>query len=128
MVRGSVIAAGLIGLSATAAAAGPAAGQSAPCFFINQWQGWKAPSPDVLYLKVNMNEVYRVELSAGSPELQWPDAHLISVSRGSDSVCSPLDLDLAVADLGGIREHLIARSLTKLTPEEVAAIPPKYRP
>jgi hypothetical protein len=28
----------------------------------------------------------------------------------------------------GIREPLIAKSLVKLTPDEVKAIPPKYRP
>lgn len=125
---GGFLAAGLLGLTATTALAEPAGAQRAPCFFINQWQGWKAPSPDVLYLKVNMHDIYKVELSAGSSQLQWPDVHLVSISRGSDSVCSAIDLDLAVADTNGFKEHLIAKSLTKLTPEEAAAIPKKYRP
>jgi hypothetical protein len=43
-------------------------------------------------------------------------------------VCSALDLQLAVAEPAGIREPLIAKSLVKLTPEQVKAIPPKYRP
>jgi hypothetical protein len=75
-----------------------------------------------------MHDVYRVQLSAGSRELQWPDAHLVSKTRGSDSVCDALDLDLSVSDGHGFREPLIATSITKLTPDEVAAIPPKFRP
>ena len=121
-----------VALAAGCAVAGAAAARpatpNAPCFFVTQWQGWKSPSPDVIYLGVNMHDVYRVDLSAGSPQLQWPDAHLVSIVRGGDSICSALDLDLKVADTNGFATPLIARSLTKLTPEEVAAIPKKDRP
>jgi hypothetical protein len=51
------------------------------------------------------------------------------VIRGSDWICSPLDLQLAVADShGGFREPLIVKKITKLTPDEIHAIPAKYRP
>jgi len=130
--RGGLIAAALLGLAVTAAHASPTPGATAPtrsCFFINDWQGWKSPSPNILYLKVNMHDVYRVDLSAGSSQLQWPDVHLVSIVRGGgNSVCDALDLDLSVSDGHGFREPLIAKSITKLTPEEVAAIPPKFRP
>lgn len=124
----------LRGLLAGAAAAlvgghALAAGDSrTPCFFITQWQGWKAPDENTLYLGVNLHDVYRVDLSAGSSELMWPEAHLVSQVRGSDSICSAIDLQLAVADNNGFKVPLIAKSLTKLTPEEIAAIPKKYRP
>ena len=109
-----------------AAAAKPA--DKTPCFFITEWQGWKSPSPDVIYLGVNMHDVYRVDLSAGSSQLQWPDVHLVSRVMGSDSICSAIDLQLEVSDSHGFRTPLIASKLTKLTPEEVAAIPKKFRP
>ena len=110
-------------------AAGAAEAQThTPCFSITQWHGWKAPSPDVLYLKVNMHDVYRADLSAGSPQLQWSDAHLISLVQGQESVCSPSDLHLAVAGMNGYREPLVVSKLTRLTPDEVAAIPEKFRP
>jgi hypothetical protein len=129
----ATLGAGLMAAAGLALASGPASAETSassnpPCFFITQWRGWKSPSPDVIYLGVNMHDVYRVELSGGSPELQWPDVHLVSRSFGSDSVCSALDLQLEVADTTGFREALIARKLTKLTPDEVAAIPRKYRP
>ena len=112
-------------LASTAASAAPA---RTPCFFLTQWDGWKSPSPDVIYLGVNMHEVYRVDLAGGSSQLQAPDVHLVSINRGSSSICTALDLDLKVADSMGFSEPLIARSLTKLSPEEVAAIPKKFRP
>ena len=111
----------------------PVVGAAAPastntCFFVTQWQGWKSPSPDVIYLGVNSHDVYRVDLSAGSSMLNWPNMHLVSVFRGSNSICTALDLDLKISDDHGFTEPLIAKNLTKLTPEEVAAIPKKYRP
>ena len=121
----AVMASAVLSLAAGAAAAQAA---HAPCFSITQWHGWKAPSPDVLYLRVNGHDVYRADLSAGSPQLQWSDAHLISQTQGQDSVCSPSDLHLAVANINGYREPLVVSKLTKLTPDEVAAIPEKFRP
>ena len=102
----------------------------APCFFVTQWRGWKSPAPDTLYLGINNHDIYEVKLSGGgSTQLSWPDMHLVSIDRGgSGSICNALDLDLKIADTNGFAEPLIARSLRKLTPEEVAAVPPKYRP
>lgn len=123
---------GVISAVSLAVAAAPAAAANAPathdCFFVTQWQGWKSPSPTVLYLKVN-RAIYRVDLSVGSQRLSAPGVHLTSRLTGSSVICRPLDLDLAVVDSqGAIREPLIAKSLTRLTSEEAAAIPPKYRP
>jgi len=101
---------------------------SNPCFAASQWTDWKSPSPTVIYLKIDFNRVYRLDLSAGSSELQDPDVHLVSKIRGSDWICSPLDLDLEVSDMNGIRDFLIVKSITPLTPDEVKAIPAKFRP
>jgi len=125
--------ASLIALSAMGAATAEPAKTKAPdphtpCFFLNEWQGWKAPNDHTLYLAVNFHEVYQVDLAAGSSMLQEPDARLINRAFGSNDVCSTLDLQLSVADLGGIREPLFPSRITKLTPEQVAAIPKKYRP
>jgi hypothetical protein len=55
--------------------------------------------------------------------------HLTSTIRGSSWICSPLDMQLSVADDHGIaREPLFVKSITELTPDEVKAIPPKFRP
>jgi hypothetical protein len=117
-----------LGLAALPAAAGPDSAHH-PCFFINQWQGWKADGPNTIYLRVNLNQIYRVDLSAGSEQLTWPGTyHLVSKVVGSSSICTPLDLQLSVSDSHGFYQPLIVRSLTKLTPEEVAALPRKVLP
>ena len=99
-----------------------------PCFFINQWRGWKAPNDHTLYLGVNFHDVYEVQLAGSSPMLQDPDAHIVSITRGPPTVCNPVDLQLSIDEPYGVHEPLIATSLVKLTPEQVKAIPPKYRP
>ncbi len=102
----------------------------APCFWVSEWRGWKSPSPDTLYLGVNNHDIYEVKLSGGgSTQLSWPDMHLVSIDQGgSGSICTAIDLDLKIADTNGFSEPLIAKSLRKLSPEEAAAVPPKYRP
>lgn len=133
--------AALVGLaiSAPLALGGPAAAQgSAPaakpekparqCFYLSDWRGWSAPDKDTLYLKVRGRDVYRVDLAYGSSQLTWPGTHLVSVVRGIDSVCGPLDLDLRVSDGFGMAIPIRAKTITKLTPEQVAALPKKDRP
>jgi hypothetical protein len=124
---------GLIAAALSLSTLVPVVGAASPaattnCFYVTQWQGWKSPSPNVIYLRVNLHDVYRVDLSAGSSMLSWPDMHLVSIDRGSDSICSAIDLDLKLSDDHGFTQPLIAKSLTKLSPEEVAAIPKKFRP
>jgi hypothetical protein len=116
-------------LSLAAIAAPALADAQHPCFFINQWEGWRAPDANTIFLRVNLRDVYRADLSAGSQELTWPGSyHLISRVEGSSSICGPLDLQLALSDGHGFYQPLIVRSLVKLTPDEIAAIPKKYRP
>ena len=115
-----------LGLSVGAAQAAPA--EKAPCFFLTKWQSWKAPNDRTLYLGVNGQGVYQADLALGSSLLRDPDAHLDNVTQGQESVCTAIDLRLAVTIPNGIREILIVRHLTRLTPEQAAAIPRKLRP
>ena len=130
----NVIPMALAAAALTATVANAATTPNAPnapsaCFASNSWEGWSAPGGgDFLYLQVGLHDVYRVDLSKGSHVRKDADRFLINRVRGSDWICSPLDLDLTLSDHHGFREPLIALSLRKLTPEEVAAIPPKDRP
>ncbi|MGH7023468.1 MAG: DUF6491 family protein [Caulobacteraceae bacterium] len=125
--RLAVGAAALCALGAIAASA--AADARAPCFFISQWQGWHAPNAHTIYLRVNMRDIYRVDLSAGSQMLTWPGSyHLVSRVEGSSSICGPLDLQLALSDGHGFYQPLIAKDLVKLTPAQITALPKKDLP
>ncbi len=113
----------------------PAASQKAPyrneCFPIREFENWRAPDDKTMYLRVNLNEYFRIDMSGECPELTYPDAHLITVWRGSSEVCGPLDWDLKVADgsgPGSFAVPCIVKDQTRLTPAEVAAIPKKFKP
>jgi hypothetical protein len=122
----ALVAAMLAATGANAAAAPPS---GRDCFRSGDWDGWSAPGDgDVLYLRVNRHDVYRVDLTPGSHVRKDPDRFLINQVRGSNWICSPLDLDLSVSDHQGFRVGLIARSIRKLAPAEVAAIPRKDLP
>ena len=118
----------------------PAAAQSTPppappprqqnCFFITEMQNWKAPDDKTIFIRVNMNQFYRLDLSTACPLLTMPDSHLITRTRGPDTVCSAIDWDLSVAQPppASMSEPCIVKKMTRLTPEEAAAIPPKFKP
>ena len=130
----------LIAIGAAAAAlAFTSAAQASPeskpatkgsgCFASNQWKSWTAgPGGDTLYLRVNLKDVYQVDLTKGSRARKSPGYFLVNQVRGSNWICSALDLDLTISDDLGFRQPLIARSMRKLSPEEVAAIPRKFQP
>ena len=132
----SMIRAGLLTtvlLTAAAPALADPAKNAAPrparsCFSLSDWQGWSAPNKDTLYLKVRNRDVYRVDLSHGTSQLTAPGVHLVSVVRGPDTICSPIDLDLRVSDGFGFAMPIMAKSITKLSTEEIAALPKRDRP
>lgn len=109
-------------------AAPPARPQS--CFSLSDWHGWTADGDQTLYLKVRMHDVYRVDLAEKESSLSAPGMHLITKAYGSDMICNPIDLDLKIADNMGPQfpVRLFIKSITKLTPEEIAALPEKARP
>ena len=104
--------------------------RGAGCLDSRELQDWKSPSPNVIYYRVNANEVYRLDLSTGSNQLKYSDVHLFDNQRTSSRwICSPADFDLRVTDSHHtFVEPLIVKSITKLTPDEIDAIPPQYRP
>ncbi len=125
-----------LGVSTASAAGSTQAAQDAAkpakaarqCFYLSDWRGWTAPDKNTLYMKVRGRDVYRVDLAHGTNQLTWPGVHLVSVVRGPDSVCHPLDLDLRVSDGFGMPMPIRAKAITKLTPDEVKALPKKYQP
>jgi hypothetical protein len=123
-----------IALAAAATLAGTVAraddAPAHPCFSIRDWSGWRASKSekDVLYIKVRMHDVWRVQLTDKDSFLDAPDVHLVSKTWGPDTVCNPIDLDLKLADFHGMQTPLIVKALTKLTPDEVKALPKEDQP
>src|SRR4051812_46817401 len=111
----------LAATAAPAAAAAPDAPAARACFASRDWDGWSAPGDgDALLLRVNSRDIYRVELTPGTHARKDVDSFLVNRVRGSSWICSPIDLDLTLNDRTiGVRQALIARSLRKLTPQEI---------
>jgi hypothetical protein len=128
MMRQSTLA--LVAVIASAPAlAQPAATHNA-CFPINQMRDWKASDNKTIFIRVNSDQFYRLDLAGVCAMLMMPNSHLITNVRGADLICSAIDWDLAVSEPppGAIPEHCIVKQMTLLSPEEAAAIPNKFRP
>jgi hypothetical protein len=126
----------LVAIGLALAGTGEAGAVSTPpvdakrCFFIQSFQNWKAPDNKTIYIRVNLNQYYRLDLANRCSNLNWPDSRLITQWRGSSSVCSGLDWDLKVAQ-GGVRGFAmpcIVKTMTPLTAVQALTIPKKFRP
>lgn len=118
-----------LALSSVAAPAFAQPAQNA-CFLINQFNGWKAPDTKTILIRVGLDRTYRLDLANTCSLLAMPNVHLITKTRGPDLVCSAIDWDLSVSESppGNIPEPCIVKKMTLLSPDEAAAIPPKFRP
>lgn len=118
----------LFGLaSAQTSAPGRAAANA--CFFANQFRQWKDVDDKTITIRVNVNDIYRLEMASPCPELTYADSHLVNRVVGSHAICSPIDWDLSVSSgVGMVQAPCIVAKMTKLTPKEVAAMPRKDLP
>jgi len=107
----------------------PAPAKHQSCFSLRDWHGWSAEGDETLYFKVRMHDVYRIDLASKEGFLNAPGMHLVTKSWGDDWICNPIDLDLKISDNVGPRfpMQLFIKSITKLTPEEIAALPERDR-
>jgi hypothetical protein len=112
-----------------------AADQSKPatasqCFRVSQIDNHTKGDNQTLYLSVrNKKEFYRLGM-AGSclAGISDSDPLVLTPTAGTDLICRPLDLDLKVRMGGGGLTPCIIKDITRLTPEQVAALPPKVKP
>jgi hypothetical protein len=99
------------------------------CFFSREFQQWRAPDANTIFIRVGVNRFYRLDLSAPCPSLLYPNARLVTVFHGSDTVCAPIDWELGVAQSPeGVSEQCIVKAMTPMTPAEIASIPPRFHP
>jgi hypothetical protein len=99
------------------------------CFLSRDYQAFRPIDRHAMYIRVGVSDVYRIDFEGECPRITYPDARLITVVRGSDQICGPLDWDLRISQgPPDIAEPCIVKSQTPLSPAEVAAIPPRQRP
>ena len=124
-------AAALCAAAAPALAADPAKPAAGPqCFRVSQIQNHTKGDAKTLYLSVKpKRQVYRLGMSGSClAGVNSSDPLVLETVGGSDMVCRPLDLDLKVKVGAGGLTPCIIKDITRLTPDQVAALPPKVRP
>ena len=109
-----------------------AAAQAQPntqnCFRMSQLQSTRADGQQTIYARVGVSDFYRIDLAFKCTSLPYPSNGLVlEPAGGKDLICTPLDLDLKANDHGAL-ESCPIKSITRLTPEEAAAIPKRSKP
>ena len=123
-------AAGLVAASVPIGAS-TAGAQTRQCFRANDWHGASAASPRDLYIRVNINDIWHLALAQDCPGAQSPGPVSLTnvVSGPSNEICSGVDLQITVRPRGGSHSTAcIVKSINKLTPDEVKALPKKAIP
>jgi len=134
-----LFAAALTGLLALAAQAGAQTGpqtgaparSSRPqstCFNARMIDNFNAPDDSTVYIRVNVNEIYRLKLFAPCPNVTWDQRIALQNRAGGGWICGPLDAELLVRDPGLGLQRCPISEMRKLTPAEAAALPKKNRP
>ena len=95
------------------------------CFFPRNVNSFSAVDDDVVYVRVGVRDIYQLKLLGPCPDVDWTWKIGI-ISRGS-TICTGLDATLLVPSNIG-PQRCAVRTVRKLTPEEVEALPPKQKP
>ena len=110
----------------------PAPGRHGPprsqCFFHNDVQNFAAADEQSVYIRVGARDVYRLEVFAPCPDIDWSLRVGLRNFGGSSWLCVGDQVDVFVPIRGFGPNRCPARIGRKLTPEEVAALPKRARP
>ena len=128
-----VAAMGMIGIAGVVASRGqaqpaPAAKPESQCFYSRNINGFNAPDDRTLYIRVGVNEIYRLDLMNDCNGLTFrQDIALSDEPAGDAFICSPIQATVTYRE-AGIRERCPVTAMHRLTPAEIAAVPKKFLP
>jgi hypothetical protein len=98
------------------------------CFNSHFLNGFNAPNEHTLYIRVGVNDVFRLDLEPGCTGIDFrQDIGLRSEPPGDSFICSPLQMEVVYGGAGGPSRCQVS-GMTKLTPAEYAALPKRDRP
>lgn len=99
------------------------------CFWARNATSFAAPDDRTVYVQVNHRDVFRLDLMIACPDVDWNQrVALKSTSGAGGSICGPLDIDIESHATGIGRQHCPVKAMRKLTPAEIAALPPRAKP
>jgi len=86
-----------------------------------------APDNRTLYVRVGVRDVYRFDLMAPCQNIDW-NQRLALVARPGPWICRGMDATVVSRARGPGQQRCPASHMRRLTPEEIAALPPRSRP
>ncbi|HEY3948150.1 DUF6491 family protein [Phenylobacterium sp.] len=99
------------------------------CFWARNVTSFAAPDDHTVYVRVNQRDVYRLDLMISCPDVNWNQAIALQSSHGAGgSICNALDAEIISHATGLGRQRCPVKTLTKLTPEEIATLPKGAKP
>lgn len=100
--------------------------QPRQCFYSRMVTSFAAADEKTLYVKVRNRDVYAFEMFGRCPYIDF-NQRLALRSRGASRICTGLDAEIVSRTPTG-PQRCPVRSLRKLSPQEIAALPRHARP
>jgi hypothetical protein len=96
------------------------------CFWTRNVDSFAAPDDHTLNVRVGMRDVYQFEMFGPCQDIDW-NQRIALISRTGSNICSGMDAEVVTHSPIG-PQRCAVRSMRKLTPEEIAALPRRARP
>jgi hypothetical protein len=129
MIKTFAITASVLAASAAAAPAQaqgtPKAGVPSQCFALRDIRSFAGQDDYTVNLRIGGRDVYQLKTIINCPDIGGGAG--LSYRSSSDIVCDSLDLTLVTRTTRGPRECAV-KSIRKLSPPEIAALPKRARP
>lgn len=123
-MRTSFLAAGAallaLAVAAPSLAADKPAKPSRSCFFNRDVSSFSAVDDQTVNIRVGVKDYYRLDLMGRCPDIDWNNS-IALISRGGSSICDGMDATIVTRSAIG-PQRCPVKTVTKLTPDEVAAL------
>ena len=97
------------------------------CFYSRNVDGFAAPDDKTLYVRVGVRNIYRFDMMGSCPDIDW-NQRLALVATPGPWICERMDAQVITHGPGIGRQTCFVQHMHKLTPEEIAALPPRAKP
>jgi hypothetical protein len=97
------------------------------CFYADNIENYAVANDRLVYLRVGVADVYRLDLMTECHELTFRQNVLFTHTGASSLICSPIDLTIRFRQAAARRVCPVSE-MRKLTPAEIAALPKGDRP
>lgn len=114
------------GVAAVTSAAAQQPLSARQCFWSHQVNSFAAQGDRLVNLRVGVKDYFQLELMGPCPDVDWTQK-IALVSRGGSTICSGLDAEIVTPSPIGPQKCPV-KSVRKLTPTEVAALPKGAKP